>query len=55
MAKTLAYLRASTDRQETDNQKLEILEYARKGDKQETALYEPLPSHGKISAKRFGC
>jgi DNA invertase Pin-like site-specific DNA recombinase len=32
MAKTLAYLRASTDKQETDNQKLEILEYARKED-----------------------
>jgi DNA invertase Pin-like site-specific DNA recombinase len=30
MAKTLAYLRASTDQQETNNQKLEILEFARK-------------------------
>jgi len=30
MAKTLAYLRASTDKQETNNQKLEILEFARK-------------------------
>jgi len=30
MGKTLAYLRASTDKQETNNQKLEILEYARK-------------------------
>mgnify|MGYP000311784339 CR=1 FL=1 len=30
MAKTLAYLRASTDKQETSNQKLEILEFARK-------------------------
>jgi len=28
MAKTLAYLRASTERQETNNQKLEILEFA---------------------------
>jgi DNA invertase Pin-like site-specific DNA recombinase len=32
MGKTLAYLRASTDKQETDNQKLEILEFARKKD-----------------------
>jgi len=30
MGKTLAYLRASTDRQDTNNQKLEILEFARK-------------------------
>lgn len=32
MGKTLAYLRASTDKQETNNQKLEILEFARKND-----------------------
>lgn len=32
MAKTLAYLRASTDKQDTNNQKLEILEFARKKD-----------------------
>lgn len=30
MAKTIAYLRASTDKQDLNNQKLEILEYARK-------------------------
>ncbi len=30
--KTIAYIRASTDRQEVDNQRLEILEYARKHD-----------------------
>jgi len=30
MAKTLAYLRASTEQQETNNQKLEILEFAQK-------------------------
>ncbi len=30
MGKTLAYLRASTDKQDTNNQKLEILEFARK-------------------------
>ncbi len=30
--KTLAYLRASTDKQDINNQKLEILEYARKHD-----------------------
>ncbi len=32
MGKTLAYLRTSTDKQETNNQKLEILEFARKKD-----------------------
>ena len=32
MGKTLAYLRASTDKQETNNQKLEVLEFARKKD-----------------------
>jgi len=30
MGKTLAYIRASTDKQDTNNQKLEILEYSRK-------------------------
>lgn len=30
MGKTMAYLRASTNKQDTNNQKLEILEYARK-------------------------
>ena len=34
MAKTLAYLRASTNKQETNNQKLEILEFARKKEMQ---------------------
>ena len=32
MGKTLAYLRASTDKQDTNNQKLEVLEFARKND-----------------------
>lgn len=32
LSKTLAYLRASTDKQDLNNQKLEILEYARKKD-----------------------
>jgi DNA invertase Pin-like site-specific DNA recombinase len=32
MGKTLAYLRASTDKQDTNNQKLEVLEFARKKD-----------------------
>lgn len=30
MAKIIAYLRASTDKQDLNNQNLEILEYARK-------------------------
>ena len=29
MSKTLAYIRASTDKQDVQNQRLEILEYAR--------------------------
>ena len=32
MSKIIAYLRASTDKQDLNNQKLEILEYARKKD-----------------------
>ncbi len=32
MSKTIAYLRASTDKQDVDNQKLEILEFARQAD-----------------------
>jgi DNA invertase Pin-like site-specific DNA recombinase len=32
LSKTIAYLRASTDKQDLNNQKLEILEYARKKD-----------------------
>ena len=32
MGKTLAYLRTSTDRQDLNNQRLEILEYARRND-----------------------
>lgn len=30
MGKTVAYIRASTDKQDLKNQKLEILEFARK-------------------------
>lgn len=30
MSKTIAYIRTSTDKQDLNNQKLEILEYARK-------------------------
>ena len=30
--KVIAYIRASTNKQDVDNQKLEILEYARKND-----------------------
>jgi len=32
MSQTIAYLRTSTDKQDLDNQKLEILEWARKKD-----------------------
>ena len=32
MPKTIAYLRVSTDRQDVNNQRLEILDYARRND-----------------------
>ena len=32
MAKTIAYIRVSTDKQDVNNQRLEILDHARKND-----------------------
>jgi DNA invertase Pin-like site-specific DNA recombinase len=52
MAKTLAYLRASTDKQETNNQKLEVLEFARKKDLKIDDFIELTMSSQKPSKQR---
>ena len=52
MAKTLAYLRASTDKQETNNQKLEVLEFARKKDLKIDDYIELTMSSQKPSKQR---
>lgn len=52
MAKTIAYLRASTDRQEVTGQKYEILEYARKNDLKIDDYIELTVSSRKSDAKR---
>jgi len=52
MAKTLAYLRASTDKQETNNQKLEVLEFARKQDLKIDDFIELTMSSQKPSKQR---
>ena len=52
MAKTLAYLRASTDKQDTNNQKLEVLEFARKKDIKIDDFIELTMSSQKSSKQR---
>ena len=52
MEKTLAYLRASTDKQETNNQKLEVLEFARKKDLKIDDFIELTMSSQKPSKQR---
>lgn len=52
MAKTLAYLRASTDKQDTNNQKLEVLEFARKKDLKIDDFIELTMSSQKSSKQR---
>ena len=52
MSKTLAYLRASPDKQDLKNQKLEIFEYARKNHYLTQAL-EWLGIHDEETAKSF--
>ena len=52
MAKTLAYLRTSTDKQDTDNQRLEILEYARQHDMQVDDFIEIVISSRKSQKQR---
>ena len=52
MGKILAYLRASTDKQDTNNQKLEVLEFARKKDLKIDDFIELTMSSQKPSKQR---
>jgi DNA invertase Pin-like site-specific DNA recombinase len=52
MSKTIAYIRASTDKQDLNNQKLEILEWARKKDFKVDAFVEITISSRKTSKQR---
>lgn len=52
MTKTIAYLRASTDKQDLNNQKLEILEFARQKDLKIDAFVEITVSSRKTSKQR---
>ncbi len=52
MSKTIAYLRASTDKQDLNNQKLEILEYARKKDLKIDEFIEITTSSRKTTKQR---
>lgn len=51
-AKTIAYIRASTSKQDVNNQKLEILEYARKHDLKVDDFIEATISSRKTSKQR---
>jgi|SRR5450756_6003 DNA invertase Pin-like site-specific DNA recombinase len=52
MSKTIAYIRASTDKQDLNNQKLEILEFARKKELKVDAFVEITISSRKTSKQR---
>ena len=52
MNKTLAYLRASTDKQDTNNQKLEILEFARKKEMKVDDFIELISSSRRSQKQR---
>jgi DNA invertase Pin-like site-specific DNA recombinase len=52
MSQTIAYLRTSTDKQDLNNQKLEILEWARKKDRKIDAFVEITISSRKTSKQR---
>jgi len=52
MSKTIAYLRASTDKQDLNNQKLEILEFARKKEVKIDEFVEITMSSRKTSKQR---
>lgn len=52
MSQTIAYLRTSTDKQDLNNQKLEILEWARKHDVKVDAFVEISMSSRKTSKER---
>jgi DNA invertase Pin-like site-specific DNA recombinase len=52
MVKTVAYIRASTDKQDLNNQKLEILEFTRKKDLKVDEFIEIIISSRKTSKQR---
>src|SRR5438477_1898358 len=52
MSKTIAYIRASTDKQDLNNQKLEILEFARKKELKVNEFVEITISSRKTSKQR---
>ena len=52
MSKTIAYIRTSTDKQDLNNQKLEILEFARKKDLKVDRFIEITISSRKTSKQR---
>ena len=52
MGRTIAYLRASTDKQDLNNQKLEILEYARGKNLKVDEFIEITVSSRKTSKQR---
>ena len=52
MSKALGYLRTSTDKQEINNQRLEILEYARKEDLKVSDFIEAQVSSRKSLGER---
>jgi len=52
MAKTVAYLRASTDKQDLNNQKLEILEFGRKKNIKVDEFVQVTVSSRKTSKQR---
>lgn len=52
MSQTIAYIRTSTDKQDLNNQKLEILEYARKKDLKVDAFVEITISSRKTTKQR---
>ncbi len=52
MSRTIAYIRASTDKQDLNNQKLEILEFARRTDRKVDEFVEITISSRKSSKQR---
>ncbi|MCK5678535.1 MAG: recombinase family protein [Flavobacteriaceae bacterium] len=53
MTKTIAYIRISTDKQDLNNQKLEILEFARKNEFKIDEFVEIIISSRKSAKKRL--
>lgn len=52
MSRTIAYIRVSTDKQDLNNQKLEILEFARRTNRRVDEFVEIAVSSRKSSKKR---